>query len=221
MTDQSWQDVKDAFLLAALPHVPFEGWSQKALTEAARDLGRDDGERQTLAARLFPGGPAELVAHFLDYADRQMAADFAAAETETLGVGAKVELALRLRLERWQGEREAVSRAVALLSLPLYAPLVVKCTARTVDAVWRAVGDASVDFNYYTKRATLAAVYSATLLIWLNDTSEDGVETLAFLQRRLADVARIPALKGKIGKWLPDPLKLLTGVKRGRGRWAA
>ena len=72
------------------------------------------------------------------------------------------------------------------------------CTARTVDAIWHAAGDRSADFSWYTKRAILAAVYSATVLYWLRDTSEDDAATLAFLDRRLAGVGRIGRLRGRV-----------------------
>ena len=60
--------------------------------------------------------------------------------------------------------------------------------------MWRAAGDASTDFNFYTKRATLSAVYSSTLLAFLSDNSVDMVNTKAFLDRRLRDVARLPKM---------------------------
>jgi ubiquinone biosynthesis protein COQ9 len=68
-------------------------------------------------------------------------------------------------------------------------------TARTVDAIWHAAGDRSTDFSWYTKRAILGAVWAATLLYWLRDTSEDDAATLAFLDRRLAGVARFGSLR--------------------------
>ena len=38
--------------------------------------------------------------------------------------------------------------------------------------MWRIAGDTSTDFNHYTKRMTLGAVYGSTLLVWLDDQSE-------------------------------------------------
>ncbi len=66
------------------------------------------------------------------------------------------------------------------------------------DAIWHAAGDRSADFSWYTKRAILAAVYSATVLYWLRDTSEDDAATLAFLDRRLAGVGRIGRLRKRV-----------------------
>ena len=83
----------------------------------------------------------------------------------------------------------------AVLALPGHARLAAACTARTVDAIWHAAGDRAADFSWYTKRAVLAAVYGATVLFWLRDSSDDDALTLAFLDRRLADVGQIGRLR--------------------------
>ena len=61
--------------------------------------------------------------------------------------------------------------------------------------MWRCAGDTSTDYNFYTKRASLSAVYSATLLAFLADDTDDMSKTEAFLDRRLADIAKIPSMK--------------------------
>jgi len=72
------------------------------------------------------------------------------------------------------------------------APLATRLLYQTIDTMWRAAGDRSTDYNFYTKRATLSAVYSATLLAFLSDDSPDNSKTEAFLDRRLKDVAAVP-----------------------------
>ena len=118
-----------------------------------------------------------------------------------LKVRDRIKQAVRIRLERHAGEREAVRRALALLSLPFNAPLALKLLYNTVDALWYAAGDTSTDFNFYTKRATLAGVYSSTLLYWLNDRTPGSEATWAFLDRRIDDVMKIEKLKSQLTSW--------------------
>ena len=113
----------------------------------------------------------------------------------------RIKGAVRIRLERHAGEREAVRRALAVLSLPFNAGLALKLLYKTVDAMWYAAGDTSTDFNFYTKRATLAGVYSSTLLYWLNDRSPGSEATWAFLDRRIDDVMKIEKLKAQVRSW--------------------
>jgi ubiquinone biosynthesis protein COQ9 len=91
-----------------------------------------------------------------------------------------------------------------------------------VDALWYAAGDASSDFSFYTKRATLAAIYSATLLYWLEDGSEDFADSWDFLGRRVADALKIPKLRKEARQRLerlPNPLSFLSAPGRARRRF--
>jgi ubiquinone biosynthesis protein COQ9 len=63
--------------------------------------------------------------------------------------------------------------------------------------MWRIAGDTSTDFNHYTKRMTLGAVYGSTLLVWLDDQSEGWSETAAFLDRRIDQVMRFEKFKAQ------------------------
>jgi len=154
---------RDAALLAMLPHVPFDGWSRRALAMGLADLGAPADD----ADLLFPGGAIAMVEAFCDLADRQMTEATTALELSGKGLTARVRAVIALRLAQARPHKEAVRRAVAVLALPMHSRQAVGCTARTVDAIWYAAGDRSADFSWYTKRAILAAVYGATLLYWL------------------------------------------------------
>jgi ubiquinone biosynthesis protein COQ9 len=178
---------RDAAIEAMLPSVPFDGWTSRALRAALTGIGAAPDD----ADLLFPGGAADMVAVYIDLADRRMEAAAGARDMTKMRVPTRVRTVLALRFEQGRPHKEAIRRALAVLSLPGNARLTALTAARTVDAVWRAAGDTSADFSWYTKRAILAGVYGATLLYWLRDTGEDDAATLAFLDRRLADVARI------------------------------
>ena len=207
--------MRDRLVTAALPHVPFDGWSHRALDAAAVDAGLTPAD----VLRALPGGPLEAIEHYIVMADRAMLDALERHDLAALRTRERVALAVRVRLEGRAGEREAIRRALAHLALPVHAPLGLRSLYGTVDAIWWAVGDTSTDFNFYTKRALLAAVYSATLLYWLDDRSAGTEATWAFLERRLADVMRIPQLAGQARKAaaailerLPNPLKMFRRV---------
>lgn len=184
---------RDSAITAMLAHVPFDGWGRRALAVGLAELGMPADE----ADLLFPGGAAEMVEAFCDLADRQMEADAAAVDLTDMSLPQRVRAVIALRLARQRPHKEAVRRAISVLALPMHARLAASCAARTVDAIWHAAGDRSADFSWYTKRATLAAVYGATVLFWLRDSSEDGVATLAFLDRRLGGVGRVHRFRGR------------------------
>lgn len=194
MTPPERSPERDAAIDAMLPHVPFDGWTYAALRAGLVERGEAPGD----AELLFPGGSADMIDAFCDLADRRMLEGAAALDMDGLRTPGRVRAVIALRLRQHRGEREAIRRALAALALPRNSRAAATATARTVDAIWHAAGDRSADFSWYTKRAILASVYGATLLYWLRDTSEDDTATLAFLDRRLADVHRIGGLRGRL-----------------------
>ena len=88
----------------------------------------------------------------------------------------------------------------------------------TADTIWTALGDTSRDLNWYTKRASLSAVYAATLLFWLGDDTPGQKATWDFLDRRIENVMAFEKTKARfrenpVGKaLLAGPLKVLERV---------
>lgn len=204
---------REALLLAALPHVAFDGWNAAALRAGAAASGIPPED----VIRLFPGGAGEAVRLFSTRADRLMTEHMAAAALDGLGVSARVTMGVRRRIEVLEPNREAARRAAGFFAMPHNTALGVGCLSRTVNAIWRAAGDRSSDFSYYTKRATLAGVYGATLLYWLDDASEGSAQSWAFLDRRIHDTARIHRLRGRLQRLtdgLPDPFRLMKLARR-------
>lgn len=175
----------------------FEGWTRAALQAGARRLELPAGE----ADRLFPGGAIQVMTRLSERADLRTVEDMEKEGVAALKIRDRIRSAVRIRIERHAGEREAVRRALAVLSLPFNAGLGLKLLYKTVDAIWYAAGDTSTDFNFYTKRATLAGVYSSTLLYWLNDRTPGAEATWSFLDRRIDDVMKFEKLKARVGSW--------------------
>ena len=201
--------LRDRLADAVAAEAAFEGWTRAALAAGGRRLDLPRGE----ADRLFPGGPVQVLTHLSQRADQRTVEDMEKDGVAGMKIRDRIKGAVRIRLERHAGQREAVRRALAVLSLPFNAGLALKLLYRTVDAMWYAAGDTSTDFNFYTKRATLAGVYSSTLLYWLNDRSPGAEATWAFLDRRIDDVMKFEKLKGQVRSW--------TGPKRPGARPAA
>jgi ubiquinone biosynthesis protein COQ9 len=207
-----------AILAAALDLVPFEGWTVPMLRRATVEAGctRD---RQLLA---FPRGVVDLVCYYSDRADRAMAAILAETDLEPLKVRERVALGVRSRIEALADSKDAARRASGFLASPLHAATGMNCVYRTVDAIWRGIGDRSTDFNFYSKRALLAGVYTTTLMHWFSNRSDDSADTWAFLDRRIADVLQFQKSRAKAeaaAAKLPDPFRVIAGLGRsGRAR---
>lgn len=199
---------RDRVLDCILPHVMFDGWSRKTLRHGAKDAGISVDELD----RLFPAGVTDCIEHFLDRADRDMVQAFQSRNPSAMKIRERIGTAVRIRLEQATPHKEAVRRTLAYLAIPGHGGLGTRSLYKTVDAIWKAAGDTATDYNFYTKRGLLAAVYTSTLLFWLNDTSEDYAETWAFLDRRIQNVMQIPKLTGRLkeaGEKLKNPFEAL------------
>ncbi|TNE59452.1 MAG: COQ9 family protein [Alphaproteobacteria bacterium] len=199
-------------LKAALPIVAFDGWTDATLGEAAKEAGIPQGEIQL----LFPKGRVGLIEAFSDWADEQMLARMSKADLAAMKIRERITFAVRTRLEVLIEHKEAAQQATSLLAVPVFGPLAAKMLYRTVDQIWRGIGDTSTDFNFYTKRATLAAVYSSTLLAFFSDETEDHAETWAFLDRRIANVMEFEKVKAKVrsaATKVPSPLGVLSALR--------
>jgi ubiquinone biosynthesis protein COQ9 len=178
------------------------------LRNAARHADIPVGE----AMALFPRGAVDLIAAFSRWADLEMLAQLETMTTETMSLSQRVALALRLRFAVLAPWREAARRGLAVLASPQNTLLGLRLLYDTVDAVWRGVGDASSDFSFYTRRATLAGIYAAALLFWLDDRSPGFSETQAFIERRLGDLHRLTGLRVRLAgaaQNLPNPFRLV------------
>lgn len=180
---------------AALPHVAFDGWGPEAFAAAVADSGIEAETAKTLC----PRGAVDLAIGYHKMGDQAMAAGMATADLDNMRYSEKVAHAIRLRLAAVD-DKEAVRRGSTLFSLPHMAPEGARLIWGTADAIWTALGDTSTDVNWYTKRATLSAVYSSVVLYWLGDDSLDGQATDAFIDRRIHDVMQVERVKAAVRK---------------------
>ena len=171
----------------------FDGWTAKAVDTAAAQLDIDPAQ-----ARLaFPKVKVDMIDAYIAAVDAAMLAEYPPEKIAAMKVRDRIRTQLWFRLEAMAPAREALRSALAILAMPQNAPRGLRIGWRTADLIWRNAGDTSSDYNHYTKRLTLSAVYASTLLIWLDDDSEGFADTATFLDRRLANVMSFEKWKGQ------------------------
>jgi len=187
------QQMREAVLAAALPHAAFDGFTDSVLQNA----GVEAGVAKPELARLFENGPTSLVEFYSTHTDVQMEKRLGEMDLKAMKIRERIATAVKTRLAILKPHKEAARRAAAFLSLPVHAALGAKLMYHTVDSMWRAAGDTSTDFNFYTKRGILAGVYGSTAVRWFNDTSEDEKPTDDFLAARIENVMQFEKFKAK------------------------
>ena len=187
------EQLRRRLALAVGENAVFDGWTQAAVDSAAAQIGVDP-----LQARLaMPKGQAAMIDTYIQEVDRALEAYFTPERLAGMKIREKIRGLVWRRLEIMGPAREAVRRGLAVLAMPQNVPLALRISWRSADIMWRIAGDTSTDFNHYTKRITLGAVYGSTLLAWLDDQTEDWADTAAFLDRRIDDVMKFEKFKAE------------------------
>lgn len=180
----------DRLIDRALTHVPFEGMNARAVALAARELGLAAAH----AEALVPRGGAGLAAAYHRRGDAALRADLAGDPPQGRFRDRVAEAVMR-RLAL--ADRDLVRAGAATLALPGNAALGLRLTGETADVIWDALGDTSDDVSWWTRRASLAGVFGATVLYWLGDRSPGSAETRQFLERRIGEVMRVEDAKAR------------------------
>ncbi len=204
------EKIRARLALAVGENAVFDGWTAKAVAAAAAQTGIDPAQ-----ARLaFPKTKVGMIDAYITAVDAAMAAQFPPEKIAAMKVRDRIRAQLWFRLETMAPAREALRSALAIIAMPQNAPRALAIGWRTADLIWRNAGDTASDFNHYTKRLTLGAVYASTLVAWLDDQSDGVADTAAFLDRRLGDVMRFEKWKAQ---WTGDNLRR-PSVSRFLGR---
>lgn len=183
--------IRRRLALAVGENAAFDGWTPAAVDAAADALGIDRAQ-----ARLaMPKDATGLIDLYLQGVDRAMAVEFPPERISAMKIRARIRELVWARVQIMAPAKEAVRRALAILAMPQNVPLATRLAWRTADLMWRVAGDTATDFNHYSKRLTLSAVYGSTLLAWMSDESESFAETATFLNRRIENVMRFEQWK--------------------------
>ncbi|MEK7266636.1 MAG: COQ9 family protein [Pseudomonadota bacterium] len=196
MTDFSdpFDDVRARLLPVALKAAVFEGFTPLMMAKAAKEAGVGEAE----LAAAFPAGALALIEYWSSRADRASAEALTGEGAAGLKIREKVALGVEARIAYLRPDKEAARRAAAFLALPPHAPAGARLVWNASDAIWRAMGDPSTDFNFYSKRTILAGVLTSTMARWFADDSESEAETKSFLRARIENVMQFEKLKAKV-----------------------
>ncbi len=183
-----------------------DGFTDAALRRAAAEAAI----APAAAAAAFPDGPIDVIAYW------SRAADAAAARAaQTPGrIRERVARAVEARIDFIEPHKPAARQAAARLALPQNAGLAAGLAWRSADAIWRALGDRSLDANYYSKRTILAGVVVSVNARWLGDDDPDRAATRRFLDARIDNVMQFEKVKARVQKWGVDPSKAIAGLAR-------
>ena len=198
---------KSKLLSTILKEVKTHGWTNSSIENS---LKKEKINRLDFNI-LFPGGIDEVIEFFLESIDKSMKKYINKNLANTKSITKKVADALKYRFVLFNKKKLIISKTIPYIILKPH--LLVKLTWKTSDLIWRAIADNSTDFNYYTKRSTLALIYTSTLAYWVENKNKTQ-EINDFIDRRIANLISFGIKKGKlknrIRKYLPETSIILS-----------
>jgi len=197
LTDNT--NIKYDLVKAMLSHVPFDGWTWIAMENGAVDIKFEKSKtaniRMDIYKNLFKNGAIDFIDIFSEIIDVEVKNNYNHLENKPQRIPDKIKKIILMRLSLCYKYKDAIRSSLSITALPNNSKKSIKLLYRTCNNIWRISGDNATDFSFYTKRVSLAAVYTSTLLFWLNDSSINEENTEYFLDRRLNDISKISNFK--------------------------
>lgn len=191
--DPTLDEIREALAPRLASHAAFDGWNDGAVASAAMEVGVD----ADIAKLAFKGGAMALIEAWIGAVDAEMARRLPPEKLNAMKIRDRITALVATRLEIAAPDREGQRRALAIMAMPQNITAATRIGWRSADRMWRLAGDTASDFNHYTKRMTLSAVYASTLAVFVNDESASFAETRAFLDRRIDNVMQFEKVKAQ------------------------
>lgn len=191
LADATLDELRAALAPSLAANAAFDGWNARALDATADGMGVD----RDVARLAFSDGPLAMIDAWFAHIDRAMLDELSPETLAGMKIRARITALVEARLALLAPYRDALRRALAILAMPQNLGRASKLGWRAADAMWRAAGDTTTDYNHYTKRMTLGSVYAATIAVFVQDESEDWADTRAFLGRRIEGIMRFEKAK--------------------------
>ena len=102
------------------------------------------------------------------------------------------------------------------MAQPSHVPSALRELFLLSNEMWNQSSDNTIDTSWYTKRASLAAIYSSAEIFMTTDTSDEFSETERFLDRRLEELQSIGHTLGSID-WVGFSAQATMNVLRSKG----
>jgi ubiquinone biosynthesis protein COQ9 len=181
----------------ALPigeNAAFDGWTVTAVESAALAEGVD----LAVARAAAPATATGLIDLYGQGVDLALEERLPPEQLALLKIRERIRALVWERLQIQEPAKESIRRALSILAMPQNLGAAARLSWRSADVMWRLAGDTATDYNHYSKRAILSALYGSTLLAWLQDDSEGSADTAAFLDRRIDEVMQFEKWKAGI-----------------------
>ncbi|MCC8417593.1 MAG: COQ9 family protein [Rickettsia endosymbiont of Bryobia graminum] len=183
--EEKYHNLKLQFIEAISDLLVFDEWDNKLLEEAETRCGFAKG----YSSIIFPNGLSEIIDFLEDQYDQKML-NLLANQILPDKIRDRIDLALRIRIKDCT-HKLVLLRNSCYFTNPINNLHAMKIAWRTCDLIWRYAGDKSMDYNYYTKRSLLFSAYTTSIIYYIQDNSDNNIETDKYITDSLSGIIAI------------------------------
>ncbi len=200
-------ETKERILSEFLSICSFDGWNKEALTKAIVHCGIEE----KFSPLIFENGCLDLAEFYIESYNQKAAKKISHIEDfKSQKIRDKIRLALYARFEVEEHNRLALQRLISFYldpknftsvengPRPMFQGL--KNCYKVADFIWSNIGDQSTDFNFYTKRLTLAKIILRSVSVFVKDDSDNFANTKNFIDLEIEKVMKFESYKARVKK---------------------
>ncbi len=200
-------ETKEKILTEFLKICSFDGWNNDALRQAISNCGIEE----KFTDLIFENGCLDLAEFYVEAQNKKYAEKILEiTDLSSQKIRNKIRLALYNRFELEKENKIALQRLINFYLNPKNftslemgpRPMIqgLKLCYKIADSIWISINDQSTDFNFYTKRLTLAKIILRSLLVFVKDESEGLEKTKSFIDSQIEKVMQFEKRKAQVKK---------------------
>lgn len=201
-------ETKQLILAEFLKLAAFDRWSNEALSKALAKAGVSEN----FSELIFENGLLDIADFYIKSQNEKALEKIENIEHfHSKKIRDKIRLALYARFEVEEENKLVLQRLMNFYIDPKNfaslkngpKPLLqgLSTCYKIADAIWVAINDQSTDFNFYTKRLTLAKIILRSLLVFVKDETLNFEKTKKFIDLEIEKVMNFEKLKGRFKKF--------------------
>lgn len=179
--------IKSIILQKLKKIVSDEGWSEKVLKQLLQN-----GVEKSDLVTFFQYDYKELLKYSLEELNKSLEKEINKINIINYSLNKRIKKILMLRFNILNNDKEFYKKTFYHLLIPSNNKIMKSSLYKSVDTMWYLAGDNSTDFNFYTKRLTLAGIYSNALYILFNKNFD---EVESNIDKNLKKISKIPVFK--------------------------
>jgi len=189
--------------------IPKEGFKPETLLTISNNYKLDLNEIEL----LFPEGNNSLIQFALEQLNNDLKNYFKKIDLIRLPLHKRIRKILLAKIYLMNKEKKFYRKVFLNTLIPNRNISLPIQLYNSIDQIWFIAGDVSVDFNFYSKRLILSAIYIKIIFFFFNNDDQKTLENI--LDENLKRVAKIPEIKSKLNifkNYLPKIVKFVKNT---------